>query len=120
MIKDNNILRFDERNKLKTKTRWTSELRKPVNPEVEVFCLNLVGDCLAPFFIRDGDIILVQADPNDIRNGDLAVVKYHGQNVAFMVYFDGDNVVLHGEKVEVFERSKVEFVGRVIRLERDF
>ena len=120
MMENNNILKFGEQNTKKQKIRATSDLRKPIKAKTEICSYSLVGNHLEPFGVRDGDFIIAQLDADDIRDSDLAIIEYHGQPVVFKVYFDGDKVILHGEKVEILERSKVKFVGRVIRLERDF
>lgn len=115
---DNNVFNLFDKNPKRKKTRTTSPPRNQTKPDAEFFSAALAGDCYKHLGFFDGDIVIVEKDAL-VRHGDLAVVKYEGQRVVFLVYFDDDKVILHGEKIEIFERSKVEFVGRVIRTERD-
>lgn len=120
MALDNVYNLFGGSKPIRQKKRLVSEVRNTKKPQSNFACATLAGNCFESFGFRKGDIVIFDRDSNDIGNGDLAIVNYQGQEVAFMVYFDGDNVILHGEKVEIFDRSKVEFVGRVVRMERDF
>lgn len=118
-MKTNNVIDFSDRGKPNKKTRMCSAARNGSKTDAEFFSATLAGDCYKHLGFFDGDFVIVEKDAL-VRHGDFGLIKYEGQQVVFRVYFDGDKVILHGEKIEIFERSKVEFVGRVIRMERDF
>ncbi len=117
-MENSNVIDLFDKKPRRKKTRKITALRNLSKPDAEQFCATLVGDCYNHLGFFEDDIVIIEKDAL-VRHGDLAAVKYQGQLVVFLVYFVEDKVILHGKKIEIFERSKVEFVGRVIRMERD-
>lgn len=91
----------------------------------DFYWLQIAGNSMSPK-IDDGDLVLVQKDA-EINNGNIAVVVVDGTDGFIkQVEFDEDTITLHSFNpyypdmvFEGAEKSRLRFIGRARKVERD-
>ena len=98
--------------------RLISKIRQKIK-KPNIASARLKGEKLENHGIFDGDYIVFDLNA-EIKAGSLAFLKLDGNLCAFIVReITDETVILESNRSYEYSRSRVEFCGKVIRIERD-